>query len=43
MKKYILLVCIVACWGCSDWLNVQPSDRIAEQTAFPRLRVSNKL
>ena len=34
MKKYILLVCIVACWGCSDWLNVQPSDRIAEQTAF---------
>ena len=28
----ILLVCV--CFGCSDWLDVKPSDRVAESTAF---------
>lgn len=35
--KYIYLLLIISCFGCSDWLDVKPSDRIAEDAAFSNL------
>ena len=29
MKRYIYLLVVTCLFGCSDWLNVQPSDRVA--------------
>ena len=37
MKKYIWIVWVLGFIGCSDWLSIQPSDRIAEETAFSSL------
>lgn len=38
MRKYILLALstlfILFCIACSDWLDVQPSDRVSEENAF---------
>ena len=34
MKRYIYLLVVTCLFGCSDWLNVQPSDRVAEESAF---------
>ena len=34
MKRYIYLLLVTCLFGCSDWLNVQPSDRVAEESAF---------
>ena len=34
MKKYIYLLLMIVFSGCSDWLDVRPSDRVSEETAF---------
>ncbi len=35
--KYIYILLVLSCFGCSDWLDVKPSDRIAEDAAFSDL------
>lgn len=38
MKKIIIpILCLLVASSCSDWLNVRPSDRIDEKTAFSNL------
>lgn len=32
--KYVIILFMLVCFGCSDWLDVKPSDRVAESTAF---------
>jgi len=34
MKKSIYLLLMIVFSGCSDWLDVRPSDRVSEETAF---------
>ena len=37
MKKFFLYIAILSmgiCWGCSDWLDVKPSDRVSEENVF---------
>lgn len=37
-SKYIIITLIAICMtSCSDWLDVQPSDQVSEQTAFSTL------
>lgn len=37
IMKYIYILLVLSCFGCSDWLDVKPSDRIAEDAAFSDL------
>ena len=32
--RYIVILLVCVCFGCSDWLDVKPSDRVSESTAF---------
>lgn len=37
MRKNIYILLALFCFGCSDWLNVKPSDRLSEDAAFSNL------
>lgn len=37
MKRNIYILLTLFCFGCSDWLNVKPSDRLSEESAFSNL------
>lgn len=34
MRRYIYLLLVAVVSGCSDWLDVRPSDRVSEEIAF---------